>query len=572
LGLRLLRRYGHFTPLGNDFVIYDATDSLSLAKRVIKRAGIDLKEISPRDLLRVIDNIKNVSPNKMSTLLKREDEIMCSLVRSFNAELLEAKASDFGDLIYKVVDGMGSSIEIRNSLERLFDFILVDEFQDTNEVQYELICGLARKHRNLFVVGDDDQSIYAFRGASLYQFKRFQSDFPESKVVLLEQNYRSTQSILAAANAVMRASYSSSKKRLWSDSPIDFKLQTFVGFTPLEEARFLASEIKRLFAFERNADIAIFYRTNAQSRSIEEALVRERIGYAIFGGTKFYDRTEIKDALAYFKLLIYPFDKESFLRVINVPSRKIGEKSLSTFFSDGGGDTDLIKRALAAKSPNIRLFGELIQRMRIEAESMLAGDLLISLLKEANYLDYLNSRSNKDPSDALRLDNVNELIQVVKQLDLEVRSTNPGATTIEVIKILLDRSSLTGGDDGSIKLIEENRPPVRLTTLHLAKGLEFDNVFLTGLEEGILPHFRSLQEGIDALEEERRLFYVGVTRAKKRLYLTRSMDRGMNFYESSYNEFGQRPSRFLADIPDELYVEVSSSKREELRLKRSVNF
>ncbi len=569
---RILRQHAPLLDYTKNFAIYDSSDSLAAMKRVYKKLNVDPKMIEPRTVMSQIDRAKNnyefPENLRQNFFLGREfAETVAELYEGYQAELRASNAMDFGDLICNVVTLFKLEPVVLESYQNRFKVLLVDEYQDTNRVQYFLIRQLTEKSHNICVVGDDDQSIYAFRGASVETILNFRQDFPEAKVVTLDVNYRSTKNILSAANAVIEKNKRREPKTMKTPNPDGPPIVAFRGFDEREEAEFVVRELIGFFAKGGQPhEVAIFYRTNAQSRALEEALLECNLPYQIFGGHRFYDRKEIKDLLGYFRLLVNSRDNEAFLRVVNNPARGIGPTTIAALsaFADKNG-LSLRDAAKEIGLPHGKKFAEFNALMTVlydekhTAESILAGEngmstcteqreaiayLLKAIAEKSGYLKALQVQDTIDSEG--RIENIHELCRVA--IDFTERCLEQGITP--TLNDFLDRASLSSDLDKentgqneteSKKLVGQ----ISMMTLHLAKGLEFDTVFLVGLEEGLLPHVRSIDDR-EALEEERRLCYVGITRAKKTLYLSRATDR-QSFGRNNW--YSGIPSRFLEDLP-----------------------
>ncbi len=570
-GLKILRFHAAKLGYESGFVVYDDDDSNRLLKRVLQDLSIDDPRYPPSFFDACIDKAKNwyITPEQYQnwSVGKPAEKLLVSEVyENYQRELMRANAMDFGDLLLNVVRLLEQHKEVRELYQTMLQYLLIDEFQDTNEVQYKLVKILSAKSRNILVVGDDDQSIYGFRGANIGNILNFEHDFPEAKVIKLEQNYRSTNNVLTAANSVIVKNKGRKGKKLWSEAESGELIRTFVGYDEEDEARFVRDQIQ---SFRTNGtklnDIAIFYRTNAQSRALEEALLSAKIPYRIYGAMRFYERKEIKDIVAYLRLIANPKDNEALLRVINNPARGIGAQAQVKLIQESSNLNlslfETCERLVAGEfgrsgkaSKGICAFVSLMNSLKSFALKASLPELISSVVDQSGYAEKL--RSSKDPESESRLENIAELIVVATVFGEEELSS------IERLRAFLDRVSLTGGDevttaeakDLSIEHPEAEKPEfVSLMTLHLAKGLEFDVVFFTGFEEGFLPHQRSLANPED-IEEERRLCYVGITRAKKILYLTRTTVRGMASAASSFGASGRwrSVSQFGQDIPESL--------------------
>jgi len=579
---RILRRHANLLDFTEKFAIYDSADSLATMKRVYKKLDVDPRIVEPRMVLSQIDRAKNnyefSDSIRNSFFLGREfAETVAQLFDAYQAELKASNAMDFGDLICNVVTLFKLEPLVLESYQNRFKFILVDEYQDTNRVQYLLIRQLTENNHNICVVGDDDQSIYGFRGASVETILNFRKDFPEAKVITLDTNYRSTGNILAAANAIIKRNIKREPKTMRTPNETGSLISGFRAFDERDEAEFVIRELIGLVAQGiQPQDIAIFYRTNAQSRAIEETLLECGLPYQIFGGHRFYDRKEVKDILGYYRLLLNPKDNEAFNRVINTPARGIGTTSVGALqaFAEKRGismleaaklvaaDPQGFSKALAAKFADFVSLIEILENERHTAEIELSGEggtaserhqadaIAILLRNIAIKSGYLKQLEQQDAADAeARIENIHELCRVA--VDFVERCLEQGVTPS--LSDFLDRASLSSDLEKENTLTQNAAPSkleghISLMTLHLCKGLEFDTVFMIGLEEGILPHVRSIDER-DALEEERRLCYVGITRAKRRLFLCRATDR-RSFGRSNW--YSGIPSRFLDDLPPEL--------------------
>jgi len=553
---RWLRIDGEAVGIPKDFVIYDDADQMALMKRILEELHVDPRRFSPRAILSQISNAKSelIVPAQMTaTVRSYADEVVARAYTRYEEALKAASAVDFDGLLLGAVH----LLDVPEMLEKYagrYLHVLVDEFQDTNPVQYVLARKLASIHGNITVVGDPDQSIYSWRSADVRNVANFERDFPGCKVYLLEQNYRSTPAILEAADAVIARNPDRHPRRLWTDRPGGELIVTYDAYSDEEEGEFVANEVKRLGAEGINhGQCAVLYRTNAQSRAVEEALVRHRIPYRLIGGVRFYQRREIKDLIAYFRLIQNPRDEASLLRVINVPGRGIGDRTIerlrdhATLHNEslweacmalvlGRGVAGVTGRSAAA----VEAFVGLLDGLQSQREGTLP-DLLDRVLTETGYADYL--KSSPDDADE-RFENVLELRSLMAEYEDVAGEDGDLGAFLQDVALVADVDEL-----------REGTPAVTLITLHAAKGLEFPVVFLVGLEEGVLPHIRSFDDPRQ-MEEERRLCYVGITRAMDRLYLTRSFRR-YSFGASSANP----PSRFLADIPAHVKRPWGSSTR-----------
>ncbi len=545
---RFLRREAESAGYRPDYVIYDSDDQLALIKQVVKSLDIDPKRYNPRAILSKISQAKNemILPAQFQS---RDyfGEIVKQVYLAYQATLHDANAMDFDDLLLNMVLLLRDNEYLRRAYQDRFAYVLVDEFQDTNRVQYELVKLFAAPQNNVFVVGDEDQAIYAFRGADYRNVLRFQESYSDPTVILLEQNYRSTQNILDVARAVIDRNHHRTPKALRTDLGRGEMVTVFESFDERREAENVLELIQEMRQQEGldYKDFAVMYRTNAQSRAMEQAFVNAALPYVLVGGVGFYKRREVKDLLAYLRLVHNPDDRVSFERIINVPARGIGKKSLATFFNWMTQEGRTIGDALnslyygdqtplpAAVQKKFAAFAELLSSWQELAKR---GDLLKmfdQITAQTRYYLYLDDISKIPEEAAERADNVQELRGL---LQYAMEDEQPLHEFLAEQSLVADVDSLKDDTDA-----------VTLMTLHAAKGLEFPVVFITGLEMGILPHFRSFEE-VDGIEEERRLFYVGVTRAKQRLYLSYAYRRAL------YNGAGgiASPSEFLADLPPHL--------------------
>ncbi len=557
---RILR--GHIDRLGfgRNFVIYDEEDQERHLKAVMKDLDLDFKMFHPRAMQSRIDRLKNegITPDEYRPSQFNVFEKRLALVyQRYQEDLRRNNGVDFGDLLLFVTLLFRKFPDILRSYQNLCRYVMVDEFQDANLIQYQLIRRLVEGHRNVCVVGDDDQSIYRWRGAEVGNILNFERDFPGTKVITLEQNYRSTRHILQAANHVVKENRLRKEKALWTENPEGELLTLYVAEDEDDEAGFVGRKISEYVqrSLTENPgrpyrDIAVFYRINAQSRAIEEELVKGQIPYTIVGGMKFYERKEIKDILAYLKLIANPSDGISLKRIINQPPRGIGEKTMeriAAFSKEKSlplyeGMKEALKEDWLPPAVRERIGGfvHLMEEFRKEAETLSPSQLTLDLLSRTGYLERLKEEGTDVALS--RIENIDELVNVL--IDLE-----RGDEKVS-LEDFLDKVSLVSDVD----LYEDRENRVSLMTLHCAKGLEFPIVFIVGMEEGLLPHYRRGEE-MEDLEEERRLCYVGITRAKEKLYLSRSEKRS-TFGVGRAN----LASRFLDELPYEL-IQVEERKR-----------
>lgn len=531
-----------------NFTIYDSSDQLVLVKDCLKKLNLDDKQFTPRSVLGTISSAKNVLMDARAFAAKASDfyeQKVADVYAMYQDKLRENNAVDFDDLLFLAVRLLQENDEVREKYQSRFQYILVDEYQDTNHAQYALTKILAARWRNICVVGDADQSIYAWRGADIRNIIDFTRDYPDAASIKLEQNYRSTKTILHAANAVIDNNESRPKKTLWTENPTGNKIIHYQAQTEHDEADYIAGVIynRHEISHEPYGDMAILFRTNAQSRVLEEKLMRYAIPYTMVGGTKFYDRKEIKDVLAYLRLLYNPEDSLSLTRIINVPKRNIGattmehvaayaeEQGISLF--EALSSTDEIPVTKRAKA-SLENFAAMIFDLLNDIEGKDVLSLIETVIKQTGYGDMLDKEAEHDPQGESRKENVGEFLSVAK----DYMDSNPEGN----LQDFLENVALVSDVDD----FESSDSKVTLMTLHAAKGLEFPVVFLTGLDEGLFPHSRTLMDP-SQVEEERRLAYVGITRAERQLYVTNAVTRTMYGRISAY-----MPSRFLAEIPPQL--------------------
>lgn len=531
-----------------NFTIYDSSDQLVLVKDCLKKLNLDDKQFMPRSVLGTISSAKNVLMDAKAFAAKASDfyeQKVADVYALYQEKLRENNAVDFDDLLFLAVRLLQEKEDVREKYQSRFQYILVDEYQDTNHAQYALTKILAARWRNICVVGDADQSIYAWRGADIRNIIDFTRDYPDAASIKLEQNYRSTKTILHAANAVIDNNESRPKKTLWTENPAGNKIIHYQAQTEHDEADYIAGVIynRHEISHEPYGDMAILFRTNAQSRVLEEKLMRYAIPYTMVGGTKFYDRKEIKDVLAYLRLLYNPEDSLSLTRIINVPKRNIGattmehvaayaeEQGISLF--EALSSTDEIPVTKRART-SLENFAAMIFDLLNDIEGKDVLSLIETVIKQTGYGDMLDKEAEHDPQVESRKENVGEFLSVAK----DYMDSNPDGN----LQDFLENVALVSDVDD----FESSDSKVTLMTLHAAKGLEFPVVFLTGLDEGLFPHSRTLLDPAQ-VEEERRLAYVGITRAERQLYVTNAITRTMYGRISAY-----MPSRFLAEIPPQL--------------------
>jgi DNA helicase-2/ATP-dependent DNA helicase PcrA len=544
---RILRREIHHLGFDSNFAIYDERDCERLLKDLLRELNLDDKKFSPNIIAARIDDYKNrgLFPHDLDSVATG-DIFSAKVVQIYGAyqdRLKKCNALDFGDMLIQTVRLLEQFPEVRRRCQERFQWIMVDEYQDTNPVQYRIIRLLAGERKNLCVVGDDDQSIYSWRGADIRNILEFENDFPGVTVVRLEQNYRSTTTILKAAGAVVSRNIGRRGKTLWTENPDGEKIRYHRVESDREEARLVAREIAALRS--RGVpleEMAVFYRTNAQSRLVEEALVSQALPYHIVGGVRFYARMEVKDILAYLRVLDNPADEVSLKRIINVPSRGIGgatverisERAASSGTSFYAAMGESAGNGILGAGPRARVaaFSNMMERFRGMISLRSLPELCRAVMEESGYTARL--RESSDQEDGERLENLEQLLAAME----EFCEKEPQAGLSEFLEQVSLVSDLEEGGQG--------KPSVTLMTLHAAKGLEFKSVFMIGMEERLFPHVRALDD-LDGMEEERRLCYVGMTRARERLYLLNTRRRYLFGQEQS-----NQPSRFLKDIPSEL--------------------
>ena len=573
--VRILRREAAALGMRQSFSIYDSADSQRLLTMVLRELDLDPKKYPAKQLSHKISALKDelITPERYAlesgasdpsgSTANEFDQALSNVYTRYQARLRQAHALDFDDLIMTTVQLLQEHPAVAEHYRRRFRHVLVDEYQDTNHAQYTLVRELAgatgdSHTAELTVVGDADQSIYAFRGATIRNILEFEADYPSARTILLEQNYRSTQNILSAANAVISRNPDRKAKRLWTDAGDGAKIIGYVADNEHEEARFIAQEIDRLGdgAGVRPGDVAIFYRANAQSRALEEVLIRVGLPYKVVGGTRFYERREIKDVIAYLRAVANPDDDVSLRRVLNVPKRGLGDRAEAAVVAQAERNRSSFGEALdhledipglTTRSLNpLRAFRDLMDGLRELAETG-AGPAAVlgEVLDRSGYLADL--RDSDDPQDGTRVENLAELHAVASEFE---ESEPEGTLTdfLERVSLVADSDQIPSSDDEGHEGAPKVDPGVvTLMTLHTAKGLEFPVVFLTGMEDGTFPHMRSMHDEVE-LAEERRLAYVGITRARERLYISRSAVRSA---WGTPNEFP--PSRFLDEIPEELW-------------------
>ncbi len=546
----------HYEKVGRQksFVIYDTTDTKGIMKRLIKEARIDDEKIKPQLVLGMISKAKN-RLQSASQFAGRAgnyfERSIAELYTAYEKRLAENNAVDFDDLIMLTVRLFENHPEVLEEYQERWRYLNVDEYQDTNHAQYTLTKLLASKYRNLCVIGDSDQSIYAFRGADINNILDFEKDYPDAKIIKLEQNYRSTQTILDAADAIIEKNQQRKAKKMWTEQEGGDLIEVIHAESEQEEARTITQEIERLRekSEAQLLDIVILYRTNAQSRLLEEAMLRFGFPYKVIGGVKFYARKEIKDLLAYLRVLVNPSDTDSLLRIINVPSRRIGQTTVqklqafalsrSLNLSEVLNHIEMVEAISSRTQTQIKHFWQLFRKWELDRQSKSVSELMRQIVKDINYEGYLKDGTEEGE---MRYENILELISVASKydgLDAEIALIS----FLEEVALVADVDNLNDSEN-----------LVTLMTLHSVKGLEYPYVFIAGCEESIFPHSRSLMDQQE-MEEERRLMYVGVTRAMKKLYLLAAKRRML------YGDFqSNRLSRFIEDIPSQLIQSTGMSR------------
>ncbi|MEY2397169.1 MAG: ATP-dependent helicase UvrD/PcrA [Actinomycetota bacterium] len=548
--VRILRRDAYRLGYRSGFTIYDDADALRLMTYVLRDQGVDTKRHSPRSVLNAVSAAKNelidFDTYREQAMSPPERKLIAPAYAEYQRRLTAANAMDFDDLLMVTVNLLQVDEEALQQWQTRFEHIMVDEYQDTNKAQNELVLLLGATHQNVCVVGDSDQSIYGFRGADIRNILEFEEAFPNTRVIVLDQNYRSTQNILDAANSLIANNLARTPKSLWTDSGGGDLITHYRADDERDEAAWI---VDKIVAQQRSggrwADVAVFYRTNAQSRAIEEELARRRVPYKVIGGTKFYDRREVKDLLAYLRAVVNPEDEVSLKRILNVPKRGIGDTSVGKLDSYAAAHGVPFHRALEeAERAGVtgkaigginQLLVTLAYLRALAKEDIAPAKVLQAVIDRTSYVALLEAENTIEA--AGRVENVNELLGSAEQY--------------ETLNAFLEAVALVSDSDE----LDPDESLVVLMTLHTAKGLEFPIVFLAGLEEGVFPHLRSLGEP-DELEEERRLAYVGITRAQKQLYLTNAFTRTL-WGSSQYNP----PSRFLKELPQHLVDVIESSPR-----------
>lgn len=540
LGLRILKE--NYSLLGYDrnFTIIDSDDVLTIIKKIMKDLNMTKEQYNPREIRNKISSAKNEMMSIESFSKVEFDHKIVEVYKLYQKKLKNGNSVDFDDLLILPIKLFKNYPNILNDYQDRYKYILIDEYQDTNEAQYTFSKLLSAKYRNIFVVGDNDQAIYAFRGANYKNILNFEKDYPEAKTILLEENYRSTKTILNAANSVIKNNRERKDKNLWSNNATGEKIKYKIVANEKEEASFISTEIKELISKGvSEEEIAVLYRTNAQSRILEEEMLKKNIKYRVVGSFYFYNRKEIKDLLCYLRLINNHKDDISLLRVINTPKRGIGEKTIDNLTNVAMDNNTSIYEAIS--SGKELEFKKLIEELTTDSETLSLTELVDEILEKSGIKKELSS--SKLLEDEIRLENLNEFKSITKSYEEE-----SGSATLEDF---LDEISLVS----DITEHQDDSGRVSLMTVHSVKGLEYDYVFIAGMEEGIFPHYNAINDGSNsAIEEERRLCYVAITRAKKQLYIT-SADSRMLFGNVNRN----RHSRFIDEI-DSNYIEMDINK------------
>jgi len=554
LGLKILKENYNLLGYERNFTIVDSDDVLTVIKKIMKDLNLSKEMYNPREIKNKISSAKNEMMGVDAFSKVEFDHNVVEVYRRYIKKLKDGNSIDFDDLLILPIKLFKSYPTILEDYQNKYKYILIDEYQDTNEAQYTLSKMLAAKYRNIFVVGDNDQAIYAFRGANYKNILNFEKDYPESKTIMLEENYRSTKTILNAANSVIKNNKERKEKNLWSNNDSGNKIKYRVVSNEKEEASFVGNEIKELLQKGiKEEDIAVLYRTNAQSRVVEEEMLKKNIKYRVVGSFYFYNRKEIKDLLCYLRLINNHKDDISLLRIINTPKRGIGEKTLDNLTNTAAEKNTSIYDAI--NSGKELEFKNLIEELTVDSEKLSLTELIDNILDKSGIKKELSS--SKLLEDEIRLENLNEFKSITKSYEEEYGS----ATLNDFLDEISLVSDMTEHQDGT------NR--VSLMTMHSVKGLEFDYVFIVGMEEGIFPHYNAINDGSNsAIEEERRLCYVAITRAKKDLYITSAESR-MLFGNTNRN----MPSRFIDEIDKEYLDTVQKNPINKIvsKIKKSVD-
>ena len=545
-GLRLIRENYNYLGYDKNFNIMDSDDSLTIVKKILKEQNLDSKIYNPKAIRNKISSLKNdlITPEKYKAYAVSDyEEIVCNIYKKYNELLFNNNSLDFDDLLIQPIRLFKENKEVLEKYQELFKYILIDEYQDTNEAQYILTKMISDKYKLITTVGDDSQSIYSFRGANFKNILNFEKDYPDAKLVLLEENYRSTSTILDAANSLIKNNINKKDKNLWTNRGKGEKIKYFRAFNERDEAFFVIRKVKELIdKGVELKDIAVLYRTNAQSRIIEEEFLKENIAYRVVGSFYFYARKEIKDLIAYLKLINNPKDNISFLRVINTPKRGIGLKSIEKL-TEYANENNLSLFETITDDKKQKEFKELIKKLQDVSEHITLTELIDKVLDSTGIKEELESEETLEAD--IRLENLEEFKSITKSFEEQ-----EGLISLE--DFLYEISLVS-----DVEEYKDDPNRVSLMTIHSVKGLEFNYVFIVGLEEGILPHINSMLSNSE-LEEERRLCYVALTRAKDDLYLVNARER-MLYGKVSINQ----PSRFISEINDDLIESLSKVEKQE---------
>ena len=545
-GLRLIRENYNYLGYDKNFNIMDSDDSLTIVKKILKEQNLDSKIYNPKAIRNKISSLKNdlITPEKYKAYAVSDyEEVVCNIYKKYNELLFNNNSLDFDDLLIQPIRLFKENKEVLEKYQELFKYVLIDEYQDTNEAQYILTKMICKKYRNITTVGDDSQSIYSFRGANFKNILNFEKDYPDAKLVLLEENYRSTSTILDAANSLIKNNINKKDKNLWTNRGKGEKIKYFRAFNERDEAFFVIRKVKELIdKGVELKDIAVLYRTNAQSRIIEEEFLKENIAYRVVGSFYFYARKEIKDLIAYLKLINNPKDNISFLRVINTPKRGIGLKSIEKL-TEYANENNLSLFEAITDDKKQKEFKELIKKLQEVSEHITLTELIDKVLDSTGIKEELESEETLEAD--IRLENLEEFKSITKSFEEQ-----EGLISLE--DFLYEISLVS-----DVEEYKDDPNRVSLMTIHSVKGLEFNYVFIVGLEEGILPHINSMLSNSE-LEEERRLCYVALTRAKDDLYLVNARER-MLYGKVSINQ----PSRFISEINDDLIESLSKVEKQE---------
>ena len=545
-GLRLIRENYNYLGYDKNFNIMDSDDSLTIVKKILKEQNLDSKIYNPKAIRNKISSLKNdlITPEKYKAYAVSDyEEVVCNIYKKYNELLFNNNSLDFDDLLIQPIRLFKENKEVLEKYQELFKYVLIDEYQDTNEAQYILTKMICKKYRNITTVGDDSQSIYSFRGANFKNILNFEKDYPDAKLVLLEENYRSTSTILDAANSLIKNNINKKDKNLWTNRGKGEKIKYFRAFNERDEAFFVIRKVKELIdkGIELK-DIAVLYRTNAQSRIIEEEFLKENIAYRVVGSFYFYARKEIKDLIAYLKLINNPKDNISFLRVINTPKRGIGLKSIEKLTNYANENNLSLFEAITDDKKQLE-FKNLILKLQEVSKNITLTELIDKVLDSTGIKEELESEETLEAD--IRLENLEEFKSITKSFEEQ-----EGLISLE--DFLYEISLVS-----DVEEYKDDPNRVSLMTIHSVKGLEFKYVFIVGLEEGILPHINSMLSNSE-LEEERRLCYVALTRAKDELYLVNARER-MLYGKVSINQ----PSRFISEINDDLIESLSKVEKQE---------